>query len=414
MGLRVAQHLHPVLDPAQQHIRLAQHARPRRVDVAARLARSQRAQQATHAQGRFAATTDQLGQLHDELDLADAAGAELEVVGEILARHFRIDQRLHLAQPGERGVVEVLAVDERAQQLLQLLAGSAVAGDRARLDPRVALPVAALALVVLFHRGERQRQPAGVAERAQAQVDPRADAVHGRLVQQAYQLAAEPDEVFAVVERACAVGLAGVRVRQHQVDVGGEVQLAAAELAEADHQQPLQGAVVVAAVAVAHGQRALGPVQRHAEQRLVQHAGGGQGLRQLVQPVDVAEHQPQRLGVAEAAQRDHAGGLVRGQSQCVDACAGVAARAQSLQSGRRQQLRLAAPHVEREVAGQQGAADPLGHAGIVVQRHPGGAATGGQVAVTVVDQRSQRGGFRGGHPAIVPYAGGCRRPASES
>ena len=403
VGLRVAQHLHAVLHLPQQHIGSAQHARARAVDMSARLARHQRRQQAAHAQAGFAATADQLGQLHDELDLADAAGAELEVVGQILARDFRIDQPLHFAQAGERGVVEVLAVHERPQQLLQLLAGMPVAGHRTRLDPGVALPVAPLALVVLLHRGERQRQPAGVAERAQAQVDAGADAVHGRLVQQAHQLAPEPDEILAVVEPARAVAVAALRIGQHQVDVGGEVQLAAAELAEADHQQPLQLALGIAAVAVTRGQRALGPAQRGAEQRLIQHAGGGQDLRQFIQPVDVAKHQPQRLGVAKTAQRLHAGRFVVRQLEGVDARAGVAAGAQPLQPLRRQQLRLAAPHLKREIAGQQGAPDALGHAGIVMQRHAGGAAAGNQVAVAVVDQRTQRGGFMGSHRRIVPH-----------
>src|SRR3546814_6843824 len=80
------------------------------------------------------------------------------------------------------------------------------------LDPGIAFPVAPFALVVLLHRGKRQRQPAGIAERAQTQVDPGTDAVHGRLIQQPHQQAAEADEILAVVERARAVGLAGLRI----------------------------------------------------------------------------------------------------------------------------------------------------------------------------------------------------------
>jgi hypothetical protein len=72
---------------------------------------------------------------------------------------------------------------------------------------------------------------------------------------------------------------------------------------------------------------------------------------------------------------------------------------------RRQQFRLVAPHIEGEIAGQQSVADALGHTGIVVQRDAGGAATGRQVAVAVVDQRAQRGGRLDRHARIVPQCG---------
>jgi hypothetical protein len=124
VGLRIAQHLHVVFNLAQQDVGIAQQVGAGRADMPTRLAFGQCRQQAAHAQARFAAAADQLGQLHDELDLADAARAELEVIGQILARHLGIDQRLHLAQAGKRGVVKIFAIDKRPQQFLQLLAGS--------------------------------------------------------------------------------------------------------------------------------------------------------------------------------------------------------------------------------------------------------------------------------------------------
>ena len=50
-------------------------------------------QQRARAQLRPAAAAHELERLHDELDLADAAGAELDVLGQILARDFLRDQR---------------------------------------------------------------------------------------------------------------------------------------------------------------------------------------------------------------------------------------------------------------------------------------------------------------------------------
>ena len=117
--------------------------------------RLQRRQQAAFAQRRLAAAADQLQGLHQEFDLADAARAALDVVGEFLARDFGGDRRLHLAQAVERAVVEVAAIDERPQRLEEALARGDVARHRPRLLPGVALPVAAFALEVLLHRRER-------------------------------------------------------------------------------------------------------------------------------------------------------------------------------------------------------------------------------------------------------------------
>ena len=77
--LLVGEHLHAVFQPAQETVGRAQPLRAARRHQAELLAGSQRRQQPAHAQGRFAAAADQLHQLHDELDFADAAGSELEV-----------------------------------------------------------------------------------------------------------------------------------------------------------------------------------------------------------------------------------------------------------------------------------------------------------------------------------------------
>jgi hypothetical protein len=68
-------------------------------------------------------------------------------------------------------------------------------------------------------------------------------------------------------------------------------------------------------------------------------------------------------------------------------------------------VRLAAPGIEGEVAGQQRATDALGDAGIVVQRHAGLAATHDQCRITVVDQGAQRRRFMDWHRTIVPSRG---------
>ena len=107
---------------------------------------------------------DQLQGLGQEFDFADAARAALDVVVQFAARHFGGDRGLHVAQAIERGEVQVAAIHERAQGLQPLFAGIDVAGDRARLQPGIAFPVASLALEILVHAGEGQRDPPGIAE----------------------------------------------------------------------------------------------------------------------------------------------------------------------------------------------------------------------------------------------------------
>ena len=111
------------------------------------------------AQLRIAAAGDQLLGLDEELDLADAAAAELDVVagdGDLLVAAMIVDLALDRMDVGDRGEVEVFPPDIGRQLGEEGLAGRDVAGDRARLDQRGALPVLAEALVVL-QRAPRSR-----------------------------------------------------------------------------------------------------------------------------------------------------------------------------------------------------------------------------------------------------------------
>ena len=81
LGLLVVHHLQPVLDRAQEAVGLDQLRRPpRRRSSAAAASAAQRLAGAAGAQRRVAAAQDQLLGLGEELDLADAAAAELHVV----------------------------------------------------------------------------------------------------------------------------------------------------------------------------------------------------------------------------------------------------------------------------------------------------------------------------------------------
>ncbi len=401
VGLRVAQHLQAVLQPAQEQVSLAQCGAILGRDLSGGNQCIQRHQQATLAQCRFTATADQLQCLAQEFDFADATGATLDVLVQLAARDLGGDRRLHFAQAIERGEIEVAAVHERAQGLQPRFTGGDVAGHRARLQPRIAFPVAALALEILVHRRERQRDAAGAAERAQTQVDAVAEAIDGGFVQQLGQALAETGEILFGGQRTRAIGFAAVRVGVDQVDIGTEVELATAQLAEAKHYQLLRDAFAIANHAVALGEFLLQGLQCQPQAVLGQGGGAGQGLRHVVQPGQVAPDQPcgHRRSPAPQLCRPITG-LQRVKHRRRDRRA--AGRGQLRQQGRLPHQGIQGevaghrqPGQQRQQVGRDGLWQDLGQArqGAVDKRLQGdGQISGGEGHGLIVSTRSGRNG----------------------
>ena len=302
MGLRIAQHLQAVFQPAQEQVGLAQRGAIIAGDLPGGDQRIQRDQQPPLAQHRLAATANELQCLAQELDFANASGATLDVVVHLAARDFGGDRRFHFAQAIERGEVQVAAVHERTQGLQPRLASGDIARHRARFQPGIALPVAAFALEVLIHRRERQRHAAGAAERTQAQVDAMAEAINGGFIQQLGQALAEAGKVLLGRQRARTVGFTALHVGVDQIDIGTEVELATAQLAQPEHHQLLRLAVVIEDHSMALGELLLQGVQRQAQAVLGQRSGTGEGLWHVVQPGQVAPDQAGRHRRAPAPQ----------------------------------------------------------------------------------------------------------------
>ncbi len=80
VGLLVGHHLQPMLDAAQKFVRRCQLVARRAIDPAAGSERIKRRDGLAAAQRGVAAAGDELLGLHEELDLANAAAAELDVV----------------------------------------------------------------------------------------------------------------------------------------------------------------------------------------------------------------------------------------------------------------------------------------------------------------------------------------------
>ena len=159
--------------------------------------------------GELAAAHDQQ-QLHDELDLADAAARQLDVVGALgpaggAALRLLADLVVQRAQALEHAVVEIAAVDERRDERAQRQ--RAAAGDRrarrddAALEPREALPLAALHEEVLLQHRQAHHRRAGVAVGPQREVDAEHEAVVGHVADQREHAARHLAEVFLRAHR---------------------------------------------------------------------------------------------------------------------------------------------------------------------------------------------------------------------
>ena len=138
----------------------------------------------------MAAAGDELLGLHEELDLADAAAAELDVVAldrDLAVTAIGVDLPLHRVDVGDGGEVEIFAPDEGRELREQCLAGGDIAGAGPRLDHRGAFPVLPAALVVVERRRGRDRDLGRGRIGTQPQIGAEDVAVGGALLQELHQ-----------------------------------------------------------------------------------------------------------------------------------------------------------------------------------------------------------------------------------
>ncbi len=175
--------------------------------------------------------------LHEKLDLADAAAAELDVVAgdrDLLVAAEGVDLPLHRVHVGDRRVVEVAPPDEGRKLVEERLAGFDITGAGPRLDEGRALPGLALALVVSDGEIGGDRELGRTRVGSQAQIDAEHVAVRRALLQHAHEIAREADEEGRRIE----VIQLGVRVvEQDQVDIARIVELKGPELAHGERAE---------------------------------------------------------------------------------------------------------------------------------------------------------------------------------
>src|SRR5260370_255846 len=160
MGLRVLDHLQPVLEAAQETIIVNQLRRGRGIDPAGSRKPAECLAGRADAQLLQSPAPYQLLRLGEELDLPNPPAAGLDVVPfhrDSSAAAVRVDLALDRVDVLDGCEVQVFPPDERLQLAQKASSGGAVAGDRTGLDQRGAFPVLPDALIV----GERCRHRDG-------------------------------------------------------------------------------------------------------------------------------------------------------------------------------------------------------------------------------------------------------------
>ena len=237
VGLLVRHHLQAMLDAAQEIVSRAEFVARGFIDPAVGGEPRQHGERAAAAQRVVAAAGDQLLRLHEELDLADAAAAELHIMAfdrDLAVAAIGVNALLHLVDIGDGGVIEIFAPHERREFAQQFFAGGEVAGAGARLDQRRALPVLAAAAVIIERGigrdGDLGRRRIGT----QPQIDAEDVAVGGALLHQLDEFARQADEKRRRLEVRGERRRGGIE-EHHEIDVAGKIKLMGAHLAHRQH-----------------------------------------------------------------------------------------------------------------------------------------------------------------------------------
>ncbi len=239
VGLGIADHLQSVLDLAEEFVVAAQGVGLVLTDPARGRQALQALQCLPHAKRRIPPSGNELAGLREELDLADAAGPQLDVsllergpVGCLVVA----DSQSHFMRVADRYEIEMAAPYERPQPFEEALARCDVARHGSRLDPDRTFPGAAERLVVVLGRIHRETDRRHRRIRPEPQIRPEDVAVRRDVVQKRTHAPRGPDE------RGAAVGIGVGRVpslveEANEIDVGRVVQLARTHLPhrEDDH-----------------------------------------------------------------------------------------------------------------------------------------------------------------------------------
>jgi hypothetical protein len=199
-----------------------------------------------------------------------------------------LDACLHRAHVLDHARIERAPVDERRDPALESARGLRRAREVAQSQQHLALPLGAAQLVVAERALHSAHQRARRALGPQVEVDAVGEALVGALLEPTLELAHHRRGGFA---RGVAALVGWRLAHEVEIDVGREVELATAELAEREQRRRLA-------------------FSRRERERAAQHAVGevGElGESGLERTSEVARRDPQQAAVLRAAQRGPVG-----------------------------------------------------------------------------------------------------------
>ena len=226
MRLAVEEDLQPVLDLAEKAVGVVHDVPFLGAQAADLLQPGDGLERGRVADLGILAAVQQLQELDDELDVANAASARLDLdLGGPGRDGALLDPPLERLDLGDLGRAEIAAIDERLDRLEKGLAQGEVARDRTALDERLALPGPAAGHVVAQRGVQRPRQCPLFAVGPQPHVDAIGDPQRGVVGQQPDDVAPHPGKELGVGHDLGALGLAVFVVEEDQIDVGAVVEL---------------------------------------------------------------------------------------------------------------------------------------------------------------------------------------------
>src|SRR5690606_34093586 len=227
VGLAVLDHLQPVLDRPQRAIGGGERRRLPCPDPPRLGECGDRRERRRSAQRRIAAAVDELVDLDEELDLADAAAAALEVEAgaERLALRVMIaDQPADRLDFTDRAEIEAASPDEGMDRIEEIAAERRIAGAEAGADEGGALPGQRRRFVMADRRVHRQRDRGHLRRRAKAKIDAEGIALLGALLEQLRYARGEANRRLPrLLARPARQGRR--IVKEDEIDVGRIVEL---------------------------------------------------------------------------------------------------------------------------------------------------------------------------------------------
>ena len=316
VGLALLLHLDAVLRASQEPVGLEQRVRVLARQHAGLRQRLQRALGGAAAQLRDASAVQQLVRLRDELDVADAARADLQVEVAAGAARLLLDPLLHVLDASHARNVHRRGVEDGVERADDAPAELEVAGHGPRLHEGGLLPGRRPRLVVGLERDARHHQRAAAALGPQVEVDAVQEAASVGLGDAASEVASEAGEVLLGRQVRGAVGQVPGRLGRtlehvDEIDVGREVELLGAELPQSQgaEAQAQRLAVLARPLGWSRALRELRLRLRQCARQqavrqvgdLAEHLADARERHELL--VAVAAHDAGQLAVLEAPQR---------------------------------------------------------------------------------------------------------------